>query len=702
MLMQQQRSSVVTSEDFDTADFGFDDNIKLLEMLIDSYSNQARAVLREYACNAWDEHVACGKADVPIKVTLPTRSDPRLSVRDFGRGLPRDFMLDGFTKIGRSTKDGSAEDNASAAEQTGGFGIGRMVGFGAAEQFHVTSVHQNKKSTYVLTWDRVSAPKIIPLGPEVATDLPNGLEVIVPVEEKMIDRYTREASAVFEFFPTAPDINTELSGTPEYKFEGDSWHYVGGGSWGGSLRAIMGVVAYPVDLSEFRDHVTQEEYNFIARCKVDFDVPLGSLDLLISRESIRYRKRSIKTLLTALRTFRKEFSESLSASVKDPSLTPYERNVAFARATQSGPPSLFQLSGTPGENKANIGPYTVYLKRTFFDLEHKVYIRHASQHQLAQYERPRLGNAEKTLRLSHDDTEIFVHDDLPRNSRQPSRIWANFKNTDNSVFMFECTSETFDAIMKKIGNPDSSRIRYMSDLEPPATSTAYRSKSKSILKFRKLQWFESSVQNKKDVERQSKVPEGIILDTHAFYIVTMNGGPVETFTPTQMNLYTSATSKQLGDVPIYFVPKTLLHKVPDTWEPWHEAVSEIAEKAAASIDINHLAAQYAANYLPHDFRKFAEANKEEAEKYIKGRSKGHFRNLLEQVLDIQPVGNQTTTILHSSRKEAFEKARDKAVAENDERLSKLREQNPLLHYLTTDHPYRLGRESIASEIWKLA
>ena len=51
------------------------------------YSDEITALLREYGINAMDIHIACGKPELPIRVTLPTQLDSFLKIRDFGTGL---------------------------------------------------------------------------------------------------------------------------------------------------------------------------------------------------------------------------------------------------------------------------------------------------------------------------------------------------------------------------------------------------------------------------------------------------------------------------------------------------------------------------------------------------------------------------------------------------------------------------------------
>lgn len=86
-------------------DLSREDASHIMTILRDTlYSDRILAVLREYSANAWDAHRMVGKADLPIKVTLPTEMDPKLTIRDFGPGLSRPDVFNVYTKYGKSTK----------------------------------------------------------------------------------------------------------------------------------------------------------------------------------------------------------------------------------------------------------------------------------------------------------------------------------------------------------------------------------------------------------------------------------------------------------------------------------------------------------------------------------------------------------------------------------------------------------------------
>ena len=88
----------------------------VMAILTNLYANAPLAVLREYATNARDSHVAAG-SDRPIEVDLPTDLNPSLVIRDFGVGLSEQEIIDVYARYGASTK-------RDTDDQVGAFGLG--------------------------------------------------------------------------------------------------------------------------------------------------------------------------------------------------------------------------------------------------------------------------------------------------------------------------------------------------------------------------------------------------------------------------------------------------------------------------------------------------------------------------------------------------------------------------------------------------
>jgi len=114
----------------DMATFFFRDKI---------YNNKIEAVVREYVCNAIDEHKKFG-IDKAVDYTLT--ADNTFSVRDYAGGLSEDGVRKIFGMYFRSTKSGSNDS-------IGGFGVGSKAGHAYTDSFNILSHHDGQATTYV-------------------------------------------------------------------------------------------------------------------------------------------------------------------------------------------------------------------------------------------------------------------------------------------------------------------------------------------------------------------------------------------------------------------------------------------------------------------------------------------------------------------------------------------------------------------------
>ena len=101
------------------------------------YSDKIMAVVREYVCNAIDEHKKFG-IDKPVEYGIKGR---KFFVRDFANGLSEDGVRKIFGMYFRSTK-------SDTNESIGGFGVGSKAGHCYSDTFNVTSYHNGTKTIY--------------------------------------------------------------------------------------------------------------------------------------------------------------------------------------------------------------------------------------------------------------------------------------------------------------------------------------------------------------------------------------------------------------------------------------------------------------------------------------------------------------------------------------------------------------------------
>ena len=81
------KNSLKQSQDFTSYSFGIKESglAHIFNVLRNQlYSDKILAVIREYSANALDAHAEVGKQDTPIEVSLPTKLNLNLEVRDFG------------------------------------------------------------------------------------------------------------------------------------------------------------------------------------------------------------------------------------------------------------------------------------------------------------------------------------------------------------------------------------------------------------------------------------------------------------------------------------------------------------------------------------------------------------------------------------------------------------------------------------------
>jgi hypothetical protein len=209
----------------DSLEFGIGDVSTIIDILRNRlYSNPIRTLTQEYLCNGRDSHRDAGSANVPLRVTLPTKLDSVLKIRDFGTGLSPDRVKDVFVLYGSSTK---RKDNV----QTGGFGIGAKSAWAYTDSFVVVSYHDGKCRTYIAHTGK-NSNGTLELINEVDSTEPNGVEIQVPVKECDIEQFVSAVYRCTYFWDVKPELkgitNIEipaswLAGSDKILYKKDNW-----------------------------------------------------------------------------------------------------------------------------------------------------------------------------------------------------------------------------------------------------------------------------------------------------------------------------------------------------------------------------------------------------------------------------------------------------------------------------------------------
>jgi hypothetical protein len=183
----------------ESIEFGIGDVSTIIDILRNRlYANPIRTLTQEYLCNARDSHRDSGNRDTPVSVTLPTKLDSVLKIRDYGTGLSPERVKDVFVNYGSSTK---RADNV----QTGGFGIGAKSAWAYTDSFTVLSYYNGKLRSYIAHTGK-NSNGTLELISEDDTNEPNGVEVQIPIRESDIEQFVYAVYRCTFFWDVKPEL----------------------------------------------------------------------------------------------------------------------------------------------------------------------------------------------------------------------------------------------------------------------------------------------------------------------------------------------------------------------------------------------------------------------------------------------------------------------------------------------------------------
>ena len=254
------------------------------------YANKIRAIIRELSCNAVDSHTAAGKQEVPFDVHLPNQLDPTFRIRDYGTGLSHEQVLSIYTTYFESTK---TESN----QFIGALGLGSKSPFSYTDNFTVTAVKNGRRNVYSAFINGEGVPSIALMHDEDTTE-PNGVEVQFAVTDRWdYDKFYSEAREVFTYFKLRPVVS---GGDREFSFRDVEYkdkniipgvHYLSGR---GASRAVMGNIAYPIDVPNAESNLG--ELRRLLGCGLEMHFEIGELDFQASREGLSYIPSTIEAI----------------------------------------------------------------------------------------------------------------------------------------------------------------------------------------------------------------------------------------------------------------------------------------------------------------------------------------------------------------------------------------------------------------------
>jgi hypothetical protein len=310
--------------------FTIEANGKAFRTLVDKlYSDKPGAIVRELCSNAFDSHVAAGKADVPFEVTVPTALNPVFGVRDFGTGMDHETVTTLYTTLFGSSKE-------STNDQVGMLGLGSKSPFSYTDQFAIRCYDGTRVRSYLAFIENSGVPALTLAGEEDCSE-PQGVEVKLSIKHGDYHEFARAARRFLNGFFPVPAVEGMNFAEPEEILHVDNVRILLATSEldeGTYIR--QGCVIYPISKSS----VLQNSLR-VHRIAVVIDVPIGSIDVTASREDFSYDEQSIVAVRDAITDARasviSHIQDKLDAcsSVVDASFYWYDtvQNFGLARNT---------------------------------------------------------------------------------------------------------------------------------------------------------------------------------------------------------------------------------------------------------------------------------------------------------------------------------------------------------------------------------
>ena len=281
----------------------------IIDSLINLYSDPIGSIVREVTSNCYDAH---REKRLKRMKTIPSthEDDPKwwhednkcpqiefqeenillgignaMIFRDFGIGLSQQRVETIYTMFGNSTK----RDNNL---QIGGFGIGAKSPFSYTNTFYIIANHNGIKYSYML-YKGNDAFHMDMIKSSPTEDL-NSTEVIIPIQEdKDLRTFKNSIEQQLLYFDGIQYINVDeglgahISGV---KIDYEDEHLIVALGLENTeidkdLHCVVGRVRYPLDFNQL-DGINED------RAPAALKFAIGEIDLVPSRENIRYTDRT--------------------------------------------------------------------------------------------------------------------------------------------------------------------------------------------------------------------------------------------------------------------------------------------------------------------------------------------------------------------------------------------------------------------------
>lgn len=283
-------------------------------------------VIREVAKNAWE----VSPPDRPFELDLPGRWSPKVRIRDFGPGLSHHFMMNRYSVLGDSTKDGNGVGGVS------GWGLGSksplayLMEDGLSGSYTVISYRDGNAAHYIISLSEGGMP-VVKHFMDAPTTEPNGLEVSFAVREDDFEAFRETAEEILWSFEPRPVIAPAIDfGTPKVMAKGDNWTSFDPSTVPFSGPQVrVGPVMYPIDMQEIPSAIGFVQPN---DCII-FDADPDAVSPTASREQLQYTSGTKKGLIATIKAYEEGFAKELQTKI-DAASCYFEGCDVFHKETQ--------------------------------------------------------------------------------------------------------------------------------------------------------------------------------------------------------------------------------------------------------------------------------------------------------------------------------------------------------------------------------
>lgn len=290
-------SNLINSNDLGGKKFSIENDSFIYELLRNKlYQDPILAICREIACNARDAHRNAGKAEVPIKITVPNYSNNVFEVTDMGHGISPEIVENIFTKYAASTK-------RNDENQTGGFGLGAKTPFAYCNSFSLITVYNGIRYQYLCYIDESKVGAMALIDQHETTD-PSGTTVSIKVEQKDIRNFIQKAIEATTYWDVRPNINATYPSAQDKIISSEYFFFEHKNIYAqNNMFAIIDGIKYPIDISKL----------YFDRLNFNYTTYLlfknGEVSLNPNRETIHYDEKSIQIIKERIELSINQFSE---------------------------------------------------------------------------------------------------------------------------------------------------------------------------------------------------------------------------------------------------------------------------------------------------------------------------------------------------------------------------------------------------------